>query len=406
MGEIMLNKSFVGDWGTSSEANIPHEIINMFKSDNGKIYIYVPPYGGFDTKGHEIDHILITGNWSNNTTEVYYLASGLTLMHQGGLHPTEAEKVEQIKLIKSEKIKYGKRLLHEIKMAEVEEESVFYLTFKADHLVRPKKRLVLSWDGGHDQNTKDKNKISLPTGYKYQRQRGYIKPETVDYQIISGIIANKNYWESNDYPQIVSPRASQKTSEYNFLRFTHKEYDETSYTNLFYELFHDLPTLFNSFAKEVLGIDTDDDYCISSEVQTEDKHGRIDILALGKEHVIVIENKIKSGLNGIDKHNRLSQLTTYIEDIERKYSGMQKFYFLIEPEYNDIDISRFDQKRGNEFQKIKYSELHKFFKGHKKEIDNSRFGKYADDIISAIQTHTVKMRDVVEGRFLDAISHN
>ena len=99
MKEIMLNKSFAGGFGLDDENEHPHEIINLFQTDAGEIYIYVPPYGSYNTKTHDIEYILLTTEWHRNATEVLYLVSGLTPMHYGGLKATAEDRQAQKKEI-------------------------------------------------------------------------------------------------------------------------------------------------------------------------------------------------------------------------------------------------------------------------------------------------------------------
>ncbi len=403
--EIMLNKSFIGSWGVANVENIPHEIINLFRSDNGKIYIYVPPYGGFKTEEHpEVECVLLTGSWNNNMTEVYYAVRGLKLLHHGGRKATEKERQNLVDYIIENDIKYGGKYLHEIKMAEFEEEIVFYMTFLADAVYKPRKPLFLSWENNTEAHTDDKDIYELTEkNYKYQRQIGYI-PQ-VDYPVVSDIINNSDIWDTaNAVVQNVSSDDIQKVQHQNFLQLIHKEYDETIFSNLFYEFFRTTPGLFSAFAKEVLGIDDERDFVITKEVTTKNGKGRIDLLAQNDNYVVVIENKINSGLNGIDKHNHLSQLSTYIEFVESELlNGRKGVYFLFEPNYNDIDISRFDQKRGREFTKVQYSKLYNFFKTNRSKLDASFYSDYADDFVNALYIHTLVMKDIVMQRFIEAI---
>lgn len=402
--EIMLNKSFIGSWGVANDENIPHEIINLFRSDNGKIYIYVPPYGGFSTKEHsDVEYILLTGSWNNNMTEVFYVVKGLTLLHKGGKKATPADRKKLRKYIIDNKIKYGGRYLHDIKMAEIEEEIVFYMTFEATAIYKPKKPLFLSWEKGSDDHTTEKDVYELTDkDYKYQRQIGYVSKG--DYKLVKSIIESPIWDTENSVVQSVSPVENKKVQHTNFLQLIHKEYDETIYSNLLYEFFRTTPGLISSFAEEVLGIVGESNFRIRKEVTTKDGKGRIDLLIENDNYVIVIENKINSGLNGIDKHNRLSQLTTYIEFVEAELlNGRNGKYYIFEPNYNDIDIPRFDQKRGTEFVKIQYSELYEFFSTHRHDLIPSEFGIYADDFVNALYIHTLLMKDVVMQRFTEAI---
>ena len=416
MDEIMLNKSLAGSWGVASDENIPHEIINLFQSDNGKIYIYVPSHGGYATS-RKVKYLLITGEWHNKKTEILYLATGLKRMHKGGKYATSSDREALKEKIIDQDIRYNGKLLCEIKMSAEEEDRVFYCTFEAEKLVQPKKRMFLAWNGGSDEITEDSFTFGLYNEvYKYQRQIGYVEKGSIDYEKILNIISDSTYWKNSNAIKKVS-NSGGVLSPLNFLRLAHKEYDETAYTNLFFEFFSKNTALFNQFAQAVLNIPKEDFYTVYKEVDTKGKNkskddssasknlknGRIDLLAIGDKSVIVIENKIKSGLNGIDKSNELSQLTTYIEFIERNYPDYKKYYFLFEPNYNEIDISEFDNRRGKEFDKIRYSQIYNFFSGHKDELKRGVYGKYADDFISSLYIHTLTIQDMVEQRFLRAI---
>ena len=402
MGQIMLNKSFIGSWGQESLDNIPHEIINMFRSDNGKLYIYVPPYGGYDIKTHpEVDYILLTGGWNQNTTEVFYVLKGLTRLHSGGKKATTKDKAELVDYIIKNDIRYGGKYLHEIKMAAKEEAITFYMTFQAESMQKPRKKLFLTWNQEPEIHNQKKDVFVLPSDYNYQRLFGYLPPE--DAQIVNEMIKDSSLWE--DAPiSPVSNNAMVQSEPMNMVKLMHKVYDENVYTNLFYEFFNACPALFTKFSQEVLGIQTDETFTIRKEVTTADGKGRLDLLAESNSTVIAIENKLQSGLHGIDKHRKLSQLTTYINFIEQEIlKGRNGFYFLFEPDYNDIDIAVFDAQRGLEWKKCQYSSIHRFMEANKEMIQQSPLGQYANDFTDALYMHTQKLKEIVENRFLEAI---
>lgn len=404
MGQIMLNKSFIGSWGQENLDNIPHEIINMFRSDNGELYIYVPPYGGYDKTGHpEIDYILLTGSWHQNTTQVLYLVKGLTRLHDGGKKATATEKAKLANLIKEKDIRYGGKYLHEIKMAATEEAITFYMTFQAEAMLKPKKNMFLTWNEGQEFHNDQKDIFVLPSDYKYQRQFGYLPSE--DAQIAQAIIDNDALWEDAQISPVGNNTSVQNT-QMNMINLIHKVYDETIYTNLLYEFFKSCPAIFSKFAKEVLGVPSNDAFTIQKEVTTSNKKGRLDLLAESADSVIAIENKLQSGLHGIDKHNQLSQLTTYINFIEQDIlKGRRGYYFLFEPDYNNIDIAHFDAQRGLEWKKCQYSTIHRFMAENRSMLLQSSLAQYADDFIAALSLHTLPLKEIVENRFLEAI-HN
>lgn len=417
MEEVMLNKSFIGSWGLESEDNIPHEIINRYRSDNERVYIYVPPYGGYNQQEHpKISDILITGDWHNGSTEVFYLVSGLTSLHKGGLRPKGANDKELQSLrnkIVSDKIKYGGMLLHEIRMSHNNdpkqkdaEEETFPLTFEAQNVYKPQKRCILTWDvkdATEDQLrkeiTEDRVIWHLNAGYNYQRQRGYI-----DKEDLKGFLDDDRLWQQVDLPKLkVSKTSNPNQFDTNFVSLVHKEYDETTYTNLLYHFLNDRE-VFKAFSKDVLGIDSlsIEKFEIRREMSV--TGGRIDLVVITDGDVIVIENKLRSGLNGIDKHHSISQLSTYYNYIEKKYINLRHHYYLLEPNYNDIDISAFDPKAKDYYTVIKYSRVYDFFKTIMADFPNYTLRRYAYDFLSALRIHTLTMEDVVNERFINAIN--
>ena len=107
------------------------------------------------------------------------------------------------------------------------------------------------------------------------------------------------------------------------------------------------------------------------------------MLAEGNNHVIAIENKIKSSLHGIDKREEISQLTKYVQFIEKEFDGKKEtHYFLFEPNYNEIDIAYFDKGAGGvKFQPVCYLEIYRFFKKHIDAFKSGEHGQYADCLL-------------------------
>lgn len=450
MKEILLSKSFVGSWGFSSEKNIPHEIINRFKSDSGEIYIYVPPYGGYSSASHKVEYLLITGDWHDSATEVLYLVKDLTLLHRGGKdarnYPSEREKLK--KTLDSADVRYGGTLLTEIPMtAEGDgvEQAAYFATFRAGSVRKPKKPLFLSWAAGDGEHTAGRDVYALKSGYKYQRQYGFIREGTGDYATVSAIIENGDLWEDAGLNKLELPEAAPQNpagagtpGHVNFLNLIHKERDETVFTNLLYEAFG-IPGLFADFAEEVLkvpGAKGDGRWSVSKEVTTtpdgkagaakkaaetagggpaaRGAKGRIDLLAEGEKSVIVIENKIDSGLHGADAAGR-TQLTTYIEYAERDLlRGREGYYFLLHPDYNDVNIAGTDRERGSEFGKVAYSEIRDFMRRHRGDLEAAFGGETARDFLEGLdalslsQTEESKRREKetereIRRRFIGAI---
>ena len=73
--EIILNRMYVGEYLSK---NIGHEIINLFKADNGNNYIYLNPYGSMSKEHNDkIKAILLVRYGGKNTMEILAKATDL-----------------------------------------------------------------------------------------------------------------------------------------------------------------------------------------------------------------------------------------------------------------------------------------------------------------------------------------
>ena len=74
--EILINQLFAGRY-LEEGANIGHEVINLFKDDDGYNNLFITPSG--KVKGHDVEYILFVRNVSfRRTVEVIGLAEGLS----------------------------------------------------------------------------------------------------------------------------------------------------------------------------------------------------------------------------------------------------------------------------------------------------------------------------------------
>ncbi len=142
---------------------------------------------------------------------------------------------------------------------------------------------------------------------------------------------------------------------------------------------------FVKFSMEVLKINyTDEEF----EVIRESEYN-IDILVKSTNHIIVIENKIKSSINGIDeKHNIGSklvqtQLSKYYKYIQKTYPNKEKKYFIFAPNYNHLKLDSYEC--GENYQLIEYKEIYDFFEKNKNLYKNI---KYFSEFLFALEKHT------------------
>jgi len=383
---ILINRMYSGDY-LSTKNNIGHEIINLFKDDNGDNYIYVLSDGSVATKYNDsIESILLVRWVGNSTMEILAKAENLEqiLYRKTTTHEERKElHKEQRKYIKENNISYGGVRLDDIMQDNIFhgqfDEASFYITFKANTLLKPLNPIYIT-----DKQENSNNNIYFVEEKKFALTslRMYYEEGKPSYSILNKIIKNDELWEKENTTEKINPTQFEKDENDNFLKIIRKEYDEVIFSNLFSHYFLQNPEVFVQFCREILCVEIDKNYTIERETQK-----NIDLLIQDKNNVIVIENKIKSGINGIrhdiysdEIQSQLSKYHEYASNLAKKDNRKVKC-FIFSPNYNKIDTSKF--KVGKEYKNIEYSEIHSFFVKYSNEFD-----RYFYDFVKALYKHT------------------
>jgi hypothetical protein len=422
---ILINKMCTGSYTIN---NIGHEIINYFKDDKGDNYIYISPYGGFaNVYNNRIDKVILTSALSNGKVEILALVEidDKVIMPKDGEKGNEKIHKKQVEALKD--VTYGGKNLEEIFKNNKENEKAIYVTFKVDKMLRPKKGIKIYIS--NNKKDKDKKYIiyvekNLPSsslkGYfikdeikKKQESKEYYK----DYENIKKFLEkNKNLFETYETYSL-----KDKVEDFqfdnrniNYLQIIEKVNEEQIYTNLLYYWFS-RNNLFDIFINEKFP-KFKGQYQLSKEKRI--KKGRMDIFAISKEKAIIIENKILSGLNGINSEEESTQLKTYIDAIRKDYKIDSKNVLglifvpdynkeIIEKELNDLEkdyIKKF-------FNTIPYSEILNFFKENKEKVKyDLYYNNYYDDFLNTLKNHIYsnteeKNRTEMERKFMFAIKN-
>ena len=145
MAIIVLNKLFRGEYLND---NLGHEVINLFKSDNGKNYVYLNESGKFPPEyADKIKCMLLVKLGRTNTVEVIGKAEGLHDVY----NPENTERdefVNQIKFILDNDIKYGGAYLHTIFTGNEYQYVNISFTAKSVKRILPEKKVLISFDPG------------------------------------------------------------------------------------------------------------------------------------------------------------------------------------------------------------------------------------------------------------------
>lgn len=377
-----------------------------------------------------------------------------------------------------EKVMYGGKSLVEIFSKNIRNERALYVTFSAKNIIEVKRGYHIYLVDKISQENKKKIEEEPNTKvievnkeakdkiqFAASKLRQYITNGKHDKKDLTKVYENINNEIKKDYWAKEQPLKYQKRiklgkdnplfintnpQKANFINIIRQEYDELTYTNLFAYIFKNNPKLFYKFA-----IDNKNGLNICKKNLSKDcketvflrEDGNIDLLIDDKEKktLIVIENKIKSGINGI-RHNELeedcgNQLSKYIHytygyKVKRKkdknkyeyekFSESEKEikpyddyknreFFIFAPKYKNFDIKEINQwmKKKAHFEKeefkhnyqlITYDKIYKFFTN--KFYQNIEM-PYLKEFLYAIALHKDEVDNIQERqmfeRFADRI---
>lgn len=405
--EIIINKMYVGNYLSEGD-NIGHEIINLYKADDGKNYIYLNSQGFIDlSHGKNRLTILLVRKFASKIYKVLAKAEGIKVLDFADKNlPKEQRYKGQVAL----GLTYGGVSLVDLfnensYRGSFDEDKNVYTTFVADMVIKPKNQIYIT----DDESVSNDNIFFIRTnkGFGKQTLREFYneheKPES--FTDLNKIIENKELWEDTNATQTIYEfQEIEKDTYFNFLKIIRQEDNELAFSNMFAYFFNINRDAFSKFTQEVLSVDIQTDFIIEREKKN------IDLLISDKNNAVVIENKIKSSINGINERHDIysnqvqSQLKKYYQYVttDDEYCMKTVSCFIFSPNYNRIDLSKFSC--GEKYTVVYYSEIYNFF------IENRNFYDgvpYFADFINAMYKHTKdydnELEEEMQRRFRNSI---
>lgn len=370
--------------GSYIEDKMGGEIINLLHDDNGNNYVYVNPYGYIDKKyNNTVEAVLLTRLLKSGCFEVLGVAkigkNGQLVFPKGNSTKAKLESTGKQLLAKEEelKIKYGGVKLSDIYKGQLNGS----VTFKSEVLYLPKDQIFVT-DSKNSNFSEYKNTFNLSDKrFPNQSLISYVTDEAnpKSFNIISQMLEDDSLWDKNKKNTVSTDENI--STHFNFLNIIKKEDDELVYSNMMCFFFRKYPNLLKSFAKDVLSIQLNDDFSLIRE------NKNVDIWIEDDNNIIIIENKIKSGINGVSqKHNFCengfvqSQLSKYYNYTESIKKNKKTHYFIFLPVYSRINLANYSGSK--HYTKITYKSLYDFFEKFK--IDDT----YYKDFVNALYKHT------------------
>lgn len=356
--------------------NLGHEIINMYKADNGRNYLYLQYDGTFaDIHSGLVQAMLLVRTVSGeHMVEVIGKAEGLTEVY----HPGN-RKAEQLNYIRQHGVKYAGVWIDDI-FAENDEGQEIFITYEARSVRKAAKKIFVSYGESRFtsyQLTQNKQaKASL---------KQYISSQTADdYNLLVNLINNPSNW-GEETMSVRLDEAPQRQMRDTYFSICGIQNYELAWSNALAYFMQKYPNMVGRFAKEVLSVRNP----IQPQFSLTREEHNVDLLLRDSNVAVIIENKIKSDINGIDNAGYDSQLAKYYEYAKRDRNEVRAY--VLTPDYNDVDLGRFTF--GREYRKIYYSQVRNFLLRQPEYASDPYLRDYAD----AMQQHsTVYCDDLYE----------
>lgn len=418
---IVLNRMYVGDYLSN---NIGHEVINLFKADNGKHYIYLNSRGNL-AKEHngKISTMLFVKYHTKGEVEVIGKAVGL--LEADGVFVSLSRSLDEVntelsnlqkEYIKKQKdgVYYnGASILDIFKGAGQQN---IYITYQAKSVYRVKKEkkvfVRFSNAGYKDIPHKESDKLIVLENYKQAKAslKQYVYPnsDNQDYEQLMSIVNDSTIWEEKTV-QKLQEEISDLEKKLNLNRdvslfdICKIQNDENRLSNASAYFMTEYPKLWNDFFKkgkchkyngETLGEDENIDITLGTtwrvereyETKNEDgklSSGRIDLFITNDKNIIIIENKIKSDINVAaadnDDKNQLNRYINYVDWFIKNKCEKEpnSHFFILTPNYNIPQIS--DEMK-TKYKVITYRNLCDFLKDRTEVEKDPNFKSFLEAI--------------------------
>ena len=392
MKSIVINRMYTGSYLLS---NLGHEVINMFQADNSKHYLYLNARGNFSKEGMKVGYMLLVMYLSNKRIEVIGLAKNLIPIESANCTlPNEINEIrnelskKQKEYIYGEKktidenggIHYGDKCLLDI-FNDAEQQNIFvsYETESGNFFV-PRNRIILCFD---ENSKQDGDILMTQHNFSSTSLKQYIHPGNDDYDTLLQLINDSEKW--NLSKDKVSVNNYSKPKNISLLDICKLNKNENCFSNALEYFMLKYPKLWSDFFnakvdslnfKPMFSVKREVVAKVNDEDLKELTGGRVDLLLNDGETYIIIENKIKSGINTIalDAKKNITQLDRYKNYIEyllnnKIESDKHSRYkaFLLAPDYNMPDIE------DSGYISLRYSEICNFLEGCDEVLQDKEF---------------------------------
>ena len=301
---IILNQMFAGSYIT--DGNLGHEVINLIPADKSdkegyQFYIWLNANGRCP-KYHELDKnskvsvdnctIVFVRCINKELYKVLGYAKKCKLLAEA-CEPINSE--ERFNLQKDLKVTYGGvPPINDEGKPQLFPEKDLFATFKAKevYITNPNTDVYLTGNS----NLKNNENIYYLDKFNgiSECMRRYIEVESRETEI-NKLLSDEEIWKqlSKDNKEIINEYKELPKPEFNFFKLIKKDKDELSISNALVYYIEKIEK--NKFLEKCLGLEVAKDF-LGDDYELKREQDNVDILFLGKEHVVIIENKIDADI--------------------------------------------------------------------------------------------------------------
>ena len=317
---IILNNMYTGRYITS-QGKLGHEIINLFKADDSKFYIWLNSMGICTRKDVNNSTVLMLRSVNSNLYKILgkgvncQLCPGVDISRDKG-NNNPAFKDERYKKQKALKVKYNGKC----PMDDIFDEQDMFATFVADDVREPVGDVYLT----NDRQLADPANGVYYVGFKIsEAMRAYVNDSSREKEFED--IIKKIKWKA-----ITDKVAAQNVQNiakptFNFFKLIRKEKDELSFSNALAYFIQEVGIA--HFLENCLSI-TQSSF-LSDNYQILREKNNIDISFFGDNYVVIIENKIDANITADGRVTIDAQINKAIELYCKDASKSEKDQFEI-----------------------------------------------------------------------------
>lgn len=214
--KIMINSIFTGKYG-ANDGNLPHEVIDFFRADNGNHYIYITPYGTINPHMHSEDLycVLLIRSIGNHMVQVIAKAEPTVKLYTQGAvlnrsdrsfrNPDLFRRYED--MLANDKITYAGLQPKEI-FGKSKRDNEIHITLQTDRLCLPKKQMILT---NCEERSDGINIFYIPTTTRLANQsmKTYFDNEAQNereaYEALHKLVNFDELWTKSWIPPELSP---------------------------------------------------------------------------------------------------------------------------------------------------------------------------------------------------------